>query len=249
MDQVKIGEFIQKLRKEKNMTQEELAQKIYLNSRSISKWERGQNLPDIENIKKLSEIFNVSQEEIMNGERVKTKREIRKEKIKNFIKKHKIGIMIFIGINLILYFFLAFSFFKNNNRIIIYDIRTDGKDFYVEGTITVSENFTYLDLSNIKITDESTIKNPLSMQYAIIKEYPEQNTLFVEEFENIDSNGNGIPFELNEALIDSSIHIRTQISESFDFDKDELYYTIWMFDDKDKEITYKEKLIISKIER
>jgi len=90
MNQIKVGKFIQQLRKEKNITQEQLAEKLFLNSRSISKWERGENLPDIENIKKLSEIFEVSQEEIMNGERKKTKKEIIKEKLKSFLKKYKL---------------------------------------------------------------------------------------------------------------------------------------------------------------
>lgn len=47
MDQVKIGQFIAKCRKEKGMTQKELAEKLNVSDKSISKWERGINLPDV----------------------------------------------------------------------------------------------------------------------------------------------------------------------------------------------------------
>ena len=48
MDLVKIGEFIKELRKEKNITQDELAEKFYVSRRTVSRWETGSNLPDID---------------------------------------------------------------------------------------------------------------------------------------------------------------------------------------------------------
>ena len=55
MDNVKFGQFIAKLRKEKNMTQKELAEKLHLTDKAISKWERGLSFPDIATLKPLSE--------------------------------------------------------------------------------------------------------------------------------------------------------------------------------------------------
>ncbi len=46
MDQIKVGKFIAELRKEKNLTQEELAELLGVSSKSVSRWENGKNLPD-----------------------------------------------------------------------------------------------------------------------------------------------------------------------------------------------------------
>lgn len=73
MDNIKFGKFIQELRKEKNMTQKELAEKLNLTDKAISKWERGLSFPDIVMLKPLSEIFNVSIIELLNGQKENVK--------------------------------------------------------------------------------------------------------------------------------------------------------------------------------
>ena len=60
MDQEKIGKFIAKLRKEKNMTQNELAQRLGITDRAISKWENGRGMPDLSLLTPLCEILDVS---------------------------------------------------------------------------------------------------------------------------------------------------------------------------------------------
>lgn len=65
-----MGKFIASLRKEKNMTQKDLADKLYVSDRAVSKWERGLNFPDITLLKKLSEVLGVSLTELFNGERM-----------------------------------------------------------------------------------------------------------------------------------------------------------------------------------
>lgn len=47
MDQQKIGAFLKKLRKEKNLTQEQLAEQLNVSGRTVSRWETGSNMPDI----------------------------------------------------------------------------------------------------------------------------------------------------------------------------------------------------------
>lgn len=73
MNQEKIGKFIANLRKEKNMTQQELAEKINVTDRAISHWENGRRLPDISLLKELGDVFNVTIDEIINGERITEK--------------------------------------------------------------------------------------------------------------------------------------------------------------------------------
>ena len=69
MDQVKIGSFLKKLRKEKNLTQEKLAEQLSVSNRTVSRWETGSNMPDIGMLVEIADYFGVSIPEIINGER------------------------------------------------------------------------------------------------------------------------------------------------------------------------------------
>lgn len=67
MDVVKIGEYISKLRRKKNMTQEELAKKLYVTNKAVSRWETGNSLPEIETLYLLSKELDVSVNEILEA--------------------------------------------------------------------------------------------------------------------------------------------------------------------------------------
>lgn len=69
MDQKKIGRFLKELRKEKVITQEQLAEKIKVSGRTVSRWETGSNMPDISLLAELAELYDVSIPEIIDGER------------------------------------------------------------------------------------------------------------------------------------------------------------------------------------
>ena len=69
MDTIKIGEFLRELRKEKNLTQQELAEKFMVSNRTISRWETGTNMPDISLLVEIADFFEVDIREIINGER------------------------------------------------------------------------------------------------------------------------------------------------------------------------------------
>ena len=60
MDQIKIGAFLKTLRREKNMTQEQLAEQLGVSSRTVSRWETGSNIPDISLLAELAEFYDVS---------------------------------------------------------------------------------------------------------------------------------------------------------------------------------------------
>ena len=70
MNQERIGKFISELRKEKNLTQTQLAEKLNITKNAVSKWERGLSLMDISLLKPLSEILDVSVSELLNGQRM-----------------------------------------------------------------------------------------------------------------------------------------------------------------------------------
>lgn len=73
MDLVKIGKFIAEQRKKKSITQEQLAEKLYITDRAVSKWERGLSLPDADKMLELCNILDISVNELLNGEMIDKK--------------------------------------------------------------------------------------------------------------------------------------------------------------------------------
>lgn len=73
MNQEKIGLFITKLRKENNMTQQDLAEKLGVSDRTVGNWENGRNLPDVSLFKPLCNIFNITVNDLISGEIVDNK--------------------------------------------------------------------------------------------------------------------------------------------------------------------------------
>lgn len=83
MEQIKIGKFIAELRKNKNMTQEQLGEKLGVSSKTISKWENGRGMPELSTLKPLSEELGVSINEILSGEKIE--KEVYQEKLEENI--------------------------------------------------------------------------------------------------------------------------------------------------------------------
>ena len=76
MDQQKIGAFLKVLRKQKGLTQEQIAEKFNVSSRTVSRWENGNNMPDLDVLIEISDFYEVDLRELLDGER-------RSEKVNN----------------------------------------------------------------------------------------------------------------------------------------------------------------------
>ena len=105
MNQEKIGKFIANLRKEKNMTQQDLAKKLGVTDRAISKWENGRGLPDYSLLQDLCDTLSISINELFSGEKLskedyKTKAEENMSKLinDNYSEKKKINWIIAISV-------------------------------------------------------------------------------------------------------------------------------------------------------
>ena len=106
MDIEKIGKYIKELRTKNNLTQEELASKLYVTNKAVSRWENGKSLPEIETLYLLSKELDVSVNEILECS------ESNKEKVNQYFKNKKMkkiiidiifGIIIFMIPILFLY--------------------------------------------------------------------------------------------------------------------------------------------------
>lgn len=73
MNQEKIGKFITQCRKKKNMTQQELSEKLGVSDRTVGNWENGRNMPDLSLFKPLCNELDISLNDLMSGEKVKEK--------------------------------------------------------------------------------------------------------------------------------------------------------------------------------
>ena len=114
MNQEKIGKFIAKCRKEKNLTQSELAEKLGVTDKSIGNWENGRNMPDLSLFKPLCNELGISINDLLSGEKISKDKyqEKLEENIVNTIeystketKKHnKIVVMLLIIFGLLIAF-------------------------------------------------------------------------------------------------------------------------------------------------
>lgn len=119
-----IGAFIAELRKEQSMTQKELADKLGVTDKAVSKWERGKGIPDVDSIERLSDVLGVSvselfaakRDEIQNNDNIPQNNEVAKNKHKvlncvaNIIFLCVCGALIFTGCYMLLVQRIPLSF-------------------------------------------------------------------------------------------------------------------------------------------
>ena len=79
MDTKKIGAFLKQCRKEKNLTQEQLAEKFGVSARTVSRWETGSNMPDLSILVELADYYDIEIKELLDGERSSTMNKEMKE--------------------------------------------------------------------------------------------------------------------------------------------------------------------------
>lgn len=159
MNQDKIGKFILKLRKEKNMTQQELADKLNVTDRAVSHWENGRSLPDVSLFKPLCEILGISVNELISGEKISKDKIIKKsdENILTSIKKNKEqkkkANIIIISLIAIFVFIIACLISVNNNSKI--NLVNNSDDLY-EKAINYLRNEEFKNNPDSKLKDFNT---------------------------------------------------------------------------------------------
>jgi transcriptional regulator with XRE-family HTH domain len=108
MNSIECGKFIAELRKEKRLTQNELAEKLQITNKAVSRWETGEGFPDVSILPALADILDVSVDEILRGKR-KSNQDLRPDKrLKLTFSNH---LLIIKGLLILGYFlFLALSY-------------------------------------------------------------------------------------------------------------------------------------------
>lgn len=155
IDNDKIGSYIKELRTKKNLTQEELGNMIYVSRQAVSNWERGIDVPTIDNVKDIGKIFDVSIIDIYAGEMVKdvkTLNDVIHSLITLEIKKSKkILIISSFIIFILIVMFLTYYFITYYNNISVYNIKGDSTKYDINGILNKSVNNVYMNL----VTDQT----------------------------------------------------------------------------------------------
>ena len=135
MEQEKLGKFIKEIRKKNNLTQKQLADKYNVTYQAVSKWENGKNMPDTILIKKMSKDFNISLEDMFEGNV--------NEKRKNY---NYIILIIVLVITIFLFLFLL----NKNSDFKFKTISTSCNNFNISGSIAYNDKKSSIYITNIE---------------------------------------------------------------------------------------------------
>lgn len=188
----KMGKYIAKLRKNAGLTQGELAEKIGVNSKTISKWETGINAPDTVLLYELSKALNVNIKDILNGEEVQSQKNDNETITKsiNFYNKMFKKKTICISVIIILFITILFSILytiTNYNKNQLYDINASNDDFTINGFLITNpkESLFIIDNFSYQAADLSTNKEPkINNYYVFIKDETGETTYYSMEYNN-----------------------------------------------------------------
>lgn len=191
MDQVKIGKFIAQCRKEQNLTQAQLAEKLNVTDKAISKWETGKGLPDSSIMLELCQKLNINVNELLSGERLNTENYqekadenivyITKEAEKS--KKVKNRIIIIFSVLAILFIIgiTAISIYNNAEIDIAYDERIIKCEIVDSNIICSCEGLSLVQFYHTEVNaDEETymfIKGKMLLQNKVRSHFETWDTM------------------------------------------------------------------------
>ena len=160
MNQEKIGRFIAEKRKEKKITQEQLAEKLGVTDRAVSNWENGKNMPDLSIFKLLCNELDISINELMSGEELEDSRYIKtlEENIITMVndieikKKRKVKWLLIFLIIMLVIGWCFYNFYlidiKYDSRVIVCNVEDDVLNIYVNGQSVWNTDFVIKQIDN-----------------------------------------------------------------------------------------------------
>lgn len=225
----KVGKFIKDIRKKNNLTQKQLADKYGVTYQAVSKWENGINLPDVTLIRQISKDFNISVEDILDGELL-TK------------KKNRNKLILIIGVfSLIIFAFILIIITsnKNNKSFEFKTISSTCKDFNVSGSLAYDNEKSSIYISHINYcggNDETTYKEIECNLY-------EKNGDITKKISSCKSKDNDM--KLEDYLKEVELNIDNYKNTCKNYTNENLYLEVNAIDKNNKTITYKVPLNIN----
>ena len=144
MNPDKMGNFIKQIRKENNLTQKELADRLGVTYQAVSKWENGKNAPDIATLKKISDEFHVNIDEILEGEK-----QPKKKKSFNQWLLEALPILV-IAITLVI-----INYINQPKQVEITTISSKCSDFKITGVAAYDKAKTAISITKVEFCGEA----------------------------------------------------------------------------------------------
>lgn len=226
----KVGKFIKDIRKKNNLTQKQLADKYGVTYQAVSKWENGINLPEVTLMRQMSRDFNISVEDILDGELLTKKKNWNKLII-------IVGVFSLIIVALILIMLLLN---KNNNKSFEFKtISSTCKDFNVSGSLAYDNEKSSIYISHINYCggdDKTTYKEIECNLY-------EKNGDIIKKVSSCKSKDSGM--KLEDYLKGVELNIDNYTKTCKNYTNENLYLEVNATDKNNKTITYKIPLNIN----
>ena len=200
MEQEKFGKLIKEIRNKYHLTQKDLADKYNVTYQAVSKWENGKNLPDISLIREISRDFNVSIDDLIDGN------------LENRKKNNLVVYIVFGFISLLLLFTLFFFLNKKEDNLHSRPISTTCKDFNIYGIISYNANKSAIYIPKIEYCGTDKNIKFRSIECTLYEKEADL-TKKISSYNELDTN-----ITLEEFLKNVSFHVDNyeQICKSFD---------------------------------
>lgn len=186
MNKAALGNFLAELREERGLTQEQLADYLDINYKTVSKWECGNSLPNLETIDKLSKLYDVSLYEFSICRKLNNPL-ISKENIKKIITCDDVKkILVRKSIILVLLFLFIISSIithiytiNNYNKMAAYELVSDNEDIEIKGMYVVDHDDCYISINDVSF--QNSKKNSFNENISILQYELLNNNSIIEK--------------------------------------------------------------------
>ncbi len=223
IDQIKIGEFLRDLRKEKELTQEQLAEKFGVSSRSVSRWENGNTMPELGILVELADYYEVDIKEIIDGER---KSEIMEKEEKETLRKvadyveaekklvvKRICIVTFVGILAFVLLYQVYLYFVPKIQVV--ESVAQSENFHMELPLVIFEKESVFGVRKNVLEQVEEFTNEIALfEMELGTEYSKPMDIYCE----ITPNGRQVKVTFS-GTVTSNDEEKIIINKEFYFDK------------------------------
>lgn len=224
MDQERVAKIIKDIRKKHHLTQKQFADKYNVTYQAVSKWENALNMPDTSLLRQISKDFDISIDEILDGEY-----KVAKKKKTYLI----ITIFVLILITLCIVLMIIFKPFQKNNDFQFKTLSTECKNFDISGNISYNENKSAIYITNIKYCGVDNKEEYKQIECTL---YESSNNM-EKKISSFKSNREKI--KLEDFLQDVTLSIDHYEKTCKEYKENSLYLSISATDFNDKITTYK----------
>jgi len=220
MEQEKVSNFIKKIRKDNNLTQKDLAEKYGVTYQAVSKWENGINMPDMVLLKKMSKDFNISLDDILEG---------------NYKSKKNNKIIIYILLSLVIISLVIVNIYnKRNSDFEFKTISTTCDDFTITGSLSYNNKKSAIFISNIEYCGEDNNEVYKNIECTLYESHNDKITKISSNNYNKQKS-----ITLEDYLKNLTFTIDNYNSTCKEYKETNLYLEINATDEKDKISHYK----------